>query len=364
MTTRLAAALAVSMILVTSGGSKAQTTSVIDMTTLTPAYLSNNTGYVNGQIGPGYSQSATTNQLIITGTNLPVLSNSFAVVPGLIMGDFTATVQSVVTNTAGTNFSSNTLLGYAEVGTSSAGGVVSTNFNYGASSGGQVVINGPSGAPQQVTEQLSRMGNVLTGSVTINGQQTQIFNLVGANVVGPDSLSVSAFGGAGSTFSGTFTNLTVTNYAPTAVTGVNGGTASTPVALPTRTIGSVTGNVGQGAPAFFSFYWQGGSFQAQVGLPFPGQVLPSEAVEFELCGGTSCGSVITTAFANAGDNWQSSLSGYLAPGYYTTGVISDVDPEYRIDFTTPVVGGSIAGAVPEPSTWVMMILGFVGIGTM
>jgi hypothetical protein len=332
---------------------------VIDMTTLTPAYLSNTTGFVNGEIGPGYSQNATTNQLIITGNNLPVQSNSFAILPVPITGDFTATLQSVVTNTAGTNFAANTSAGFAEVGTFTSGGVLSTNFNYGSPSGAQVVINGPSVSPQVVTEQLSRMGNTLTGAVTVNGQQTQIFNLVGPGVVGPNTLSVSAFGGPGSTFSGTFTNFNVTTFAAAAVTGVDGGTASNPVALPARTIGSVTGNVGP-APAFFSFYWQGGSFQAQVGVPFPGQVLPGQAVEFELCGGVNCGNVIQTAVANLGDEWQSILSGNLAPGYYTMGVISPVDPEFSIDFTTPVIGG----AVPEPSTWAMMILGFCGLGFM
>jgi hypothetical protein len=79
-------------------------------------------------------------------------------------------------------------------------------------------------------------------------------------------------------------------------------------------------------------------------------------------GGLSCGTVLQTAFAKSADSWQSSLSGYLAPGYYTTGVIlqGEVDPEFSIDFTTPVVGG----AVPEASTWAMMILGFAGIGFM
>ena len=356
MTTRWGAVLAASLILVTWGESKAQTTNVIDMTTLTPAYLSNNTGFVNGETGPGFSQSATTNQLIITGTNLPVQSNSFAILPGLITGDFTATVQSVLTNTAGTNFSSNTLLGFAELGTFSSGGVVSTNFNFGAS-GGQTTINGPSGPSQQVTEQLSRMGNTLTGSVTLNGQQTQIFNLVGPSVVGPDGLSVSAFGAPGSTFSGTFTNFNVTTFAAAAITGVDGGTASNPVALPARTISSVAGSVGP-APAFFSFFWQGGSFQAQVDVPFPNQLLAGQSVEFELCGGVNCSNVLQTAVANSADGWLSILSGDLAPGYYTMGVLSPVDPDFSIDFTTPVIGG----AVPEPSTWAMMILGFCVLG--
>jgi hypothetical protein len=338
------------------------------MTTLTPAYLSNSTGYVSGELGPGYSHSATTNQLIITGTNLPVQSNSFAVLPGSITGDFTATVQSFVTNMGGTNFSSNTPLGYTEVGTYSSGGIVSTNFNYGAS-GSQIVINGPSASPQIVTEQLSRMGDTLTGSVTVGGRQTQIFSVFGLPVIGPESLSVSAFGGPQQNFSATFNNFGITTYAPTTVNGVNGGTSSNPVALPSRTIGSVTGNVGQ-APTFFSFLWQGGNFQAQVGVPFPNQVLPNEAVKFELCGGGNCQNVqnvLRTAFANSGDGWQSILSDdNLAQGYYTTGIIllGPVDPEYSVDFTTPVVGGPIAGAVPEASSWAMMILGFCGLGFM
>jgi hypothetical protein len=200
---------------------------------------------------------------------------------------------------------------------------------------------------------------MLTGSVTIGGTQTQIFSLIGPSVVGAETLAVSAFGGPRATFSGTFTNFNVTTFAPTAVSGFNGGTASNPVALPTKTIGSVTGNVGP-APAFFSFYWQGGVFQAQVRVPFPDQVPTGGTIAFELCGGLTCGTVLQTAFANSADSWQSGLSGYLAPGYYTTGVISDVDPEFSIDFTTPVIGG----AVPESSTWAMMLLGFAGVGFM
>jgi PEP-CTERM motif len=362
MTTRLSAALAVSIVLFDSGASKAQTTQNIDMTTLTPAYLSNSTGYVNGEIGPGYSQSATTNQLIITGSDLPVESNSFAASPFPVTGDFTATVQSLITNYAGTNFSSNTPGGYVEVGTLSFGGDVSTNFNYGLS-GSQLTINGPSFSSQPITEQLSRSGDVVTGSVEVDGRWAQISNVSGPAVVGPDYLSVSVFGGPGEIFTGTFTNFNVTTFAPTAASGVSGGSASKPVALPAKTIGSVTGDVGA-AGDFFSFYWQGGDFQAQVGVPFPDQLLPYQSVEFELCGGVGCQNVIETADADSGDNWQSSLSGDLAAGYYTTGIILQgaIDPQYFVDFTTPVVGGSIAESVPEPSTWAMLLMGFAGLG--
>ena len=362
-TIRLAVSFAASVILLAPSGSKAQTTQSIDMTTLNPAYLSNSTGYVNGEIGPGYSQHATTNQLKITGSDLSVESNSFAVSPTAITGDFTATVQSSVTNLGGTNFLSDTAGGYTELGTYSSGGVLSTNFNYGFS-GTQVTIDGPTAAPQQITEQLSRSGDVMTGSVEIGGQWTQIFSVSGPAVVGADNVGVSVFGGPGPSFSATFKNLEVTTYAPAAASGVSGGSATDPVALPAETVASVTGDVGQTSD-FFSFYWQGGDFAAQVGVPFPNQVLPDQSVEFELCGGVGCQDVIETADADASDNWQSSLSGYLPAGYYTTGIILQGadDPEYSIDFTTPVIGGPIPAttSIPEPSTWVMLVIGFGGL---
>jgi hypothetical protein len=153
----------------------------------------------------------------------------------------------------------------------------------------------------------------------------------------------------------------VTTFAPAAVTGVSGGTSSMPVTLPAKTIGSVTGDVGEGG-AFFSFYWQGGQFQAQVGAPFPDQLLPYQSIEFELCSGVGCENVIETAQADSGNDWQSSLSSYLAAGYYTTGVILQdaIDPEYFVDFTTPVVG--VGGSIPEASTWAMLVIGFAGLG--
>ena len=302
--------------------------------------------------------------MTITASDLPTQSNSLASSPTPFMGDFTATVQ-FSSNGQGSNFGSNTPGGYEEVGTFLNGnGSLSTNFNYGLS-GPQIAINGPTVAPQELTEQLTRSGDVVTGSVEANGQWTRIFSIFGTGLVGADYLTVSAFGAPGSSFTATFQNLQVTTYAPAAASGVSGGSATQPLALPNETIGSVTGDVGR-AGDFFSFYWQGGDFQAQVGVPFPSQVLPNQSVAFELCGGVGCQEIIETAVANSGDNWENSLSGYLAAGYYTTGVILQgaQDPQYSIDFTTPVVGGSIAGttSIPEPSTWAMMLIGFAGLG--
>jgi Ca2+-binding RTX toxin-like protein len=57
------------------------------------------------------------------------------------------------------------------------------------------------------------------------------------------------------------------------------------------------------------------------------------------------------------------------PGSSTNGVVSFVDYDTGVNtlveanFTNITVTGAVA-AVPEPSTWAMMILGFIGVGFM
>jgi hypothetical protein len=62
------------------------------------------------------------------------------------------------------------------------------------------------------------------------------------------------------------------------------------------------------------------------------------------------------------NDWLSALSGDLAAGYYTVGIIelaSAEDPAFVFQFETPL---SQIANVPEPSTWAMMLLGFAGLG--
>jgi PEP-CTERM motif len=53
-----------------------------------------------------------------------------------------------------------------------------------------------------------------------------------------------------------------------------------------------------------------------------------------------------------------------------SGQTTTIDPNlFAISFSDPHVGGGVSGtfnvaAVPEPSTWAMMILGFAGVGFM
>ena len=361
-TIRLAVSFAASVILLAPSGSKAQTTQSIDMTTLIRAYLSNSTGYVNGEIGPGYSQHATTNQLKITGSDLSVELNSFAVSPTAITGDFTATVQSSVTNLGGTNFLSDTAGGYTELGTYSSAGPFDQLqlwfFGYPghdrwphsrATTNNRAIVRfrrchdrvGPDW--RTVDANIQRFRSCRGWS-----RQCRRFRLWRAGAIllrdvqEPRSNHLRACGG---------------ERRQRRQRDRSRGLAG-------ETVASVTGDVGQTSD-FFSFYWQGGDFAAQVGVPFPNQVLPDQSVEFELCGGVGCQDVIETADADASDNWQSSLSGYLPAGYYTTGIILQGadDPEYSIDFTTPVIGGPVPAttSIPEPSTWVMLVIGFGGL---
>jgi hypothetical protein len=53
------------------------------------------------------------------------------------------------------------------------------------------------------------------------------------------------------------------------------------------------------------------------------------------------------------------LSGYIDP---TFTVVGDDPTAYTLSFS-PQIGNSV-GAVPEPSTWAMLLIGFVGTGAM
>ena len=62
------------------------------------------------------------------------------------------------------------------------------------------------------------------------------------------------------------------------------------------------------------------------------------------------------------NDWASALTGDLAAGYYTVGILelaSAEDPSFVFRFETPL---SQIANVPEPSTWAMMLLGFASLG--
>jgi hypothetical protein len=100
------------------------------------------------------------------------------------------------------------------------------------------------------------------------------------------------------------------------------------------------------------------------------------------CGGSNCGSVQNSSFVvsapetiltNTQYNIQTSLFVVAQASFGTDAQFASIDPlitfapnfdatGFSIELSAGV--GNSPGAVPEPSTWAMMLLGFVGIGFM
>lgn len=84
-------------------------------------------------------------------------------------------------------------------------------------------------------------------------------------------------------------------------------------------------------------------------------------------GTVGSGTFVTSGSANpTGPTSQGAGLGYnnaLAGSYYLeiTGVVPNGHP-VPLDLTVAGTTSTIAGAVPEPATWAMMILGFLGVG--
>jgi hypothetical protein len=124
-------------------------------------------------------------------------------------------------------------------------------------------------------------------------------------------------------------------------------------------VGSVTGNIGgQGSVEYYEFLWAGGAFSASASIPDAGALAPYlfSAGVSGTC--TSAGS----ATLNSGDSFTGTIAiPNLAAGSYCIGL--DVnglsDPSYSLTFNTPV-----NGAVPEPSTFVLLAAGLGLIGSL
>jgi hypothetical protein len=128
---------------------------------------------------------------------------------------------------------------------------------------------------------------------------------------------------------------------------VAGGTPANPVVLPPGLTGSVSSPIGgDGASDFYGFYWSGGAFDATASIAGANS---SGSYEFELSylGGVSIDDLVL----DAADGFTATINETLLEGLYEIGIIanSPFDPEFTIDFTTPVEGVP-ASSVPEPAT--------------
>ena len=344
------------------GGAKAEQ---VDLTTLSPFYVPGLNEIVHAVL-PGFTQTASTNLLTITGG--PFLASFLSTHNELylpVTGDFTATVTSTVSANAGGGFFADFNAGYAGIGYAS--NVI--YVGYGSGLGNVAPVTRPASI-SDITLRLSRSGaNLdLAASIGTGGFET-LYSLTGTSVLGPTGFDLTGYGvpGLPTTSTTTYTDFEIETHAPSSVSGVSGGTPSSPVLLPTSTVGSVSGDIGGTGPTsdYFSFYWEGGNFAASVGVPNADVLEPPASYQFDLCAGLSCSTVFESVSADPSNNYENALSGDLTAGYYTVGIILEgvsPDPTYSVVFSTPVIGGSVSSAVPEPSTWAMMLAGFACLG--
>lgn len=345
----------------------------VDLTTVQPFYVSGLGTYPSG-IMPGYSQTATSNLLtIVAGTDLPnsLGAHNAVNLASLTSGDFSASVTSTLsansatTSTGYAGFFADMDTGYAGIGYNPYG--VGPNYGFGISN------VSPPLTPESVstvTLTISRSGAVMNFMASVNGGPTEtVYSLTGPSVAASANFDLTFSGTPGQDrpSSVTYSDFEFTAYSPAAVSGVSGGTASNPTVLPSSAVSSVSGPIGGDGldSSYFTFYWAGGYFSANVGVPDAADLHPAASYQFDLCSGGSCGPVLMTASADPSDAYASFIDGYLGAGSYTMGIILtgvSPDPQYVVSFDSPVIGGLVENMtpVPELSTWAMALLGFAG----
>ena len=346
-----------------AGSSSGAAAGPMDMTTLTPLHLTEDGTFQSG-VAPTYSQSATATSLTIVGEpNQPnsVGTHNNTVFPPLT-GDFTASVSVDMTPGAGGFFNPSTPTSYFGVGFSYG---VGTNGNYGMGLANVNTPTIPSLSPS-MDFTLARSGDNFTAYVSFGGAYVNVYTLTGPPISGPVLIDIGAFGAPGLDISETttFHDLVVLNSVSPNVVGLTGGTVDNPIPLPAIPINTISGNIGDGFPNsdFYSFYWNGGAFAVSVGVPDASILTSPPSYLFQLCNGTDCNDVLQQTVTDMDNDWLSQLSGDLAAGYYTVGIIElapTVDPTFVFRFESPL---SQTANVPEPSTWAMMLLGFAGLG--
>jgi hypothetical protein len=335
-------------------------------TALYPSYLNPENQFVAG-VSPYYSQSATPSTLQIVGSpNLPndVGTHNFTAFP-LVTGDFSAVITASVGPNAGGSYNA-TFGNGGYAGEALNGSQVWVNYGLGS---GNVTTNFTNYSATNVVFDLSRSGSNFNVYASFGGPYVNLTTLAGSSVSGPAGFDLFGFGnpGVSAPETTTYRNLYVTQSAGGSLTGLMGGTASNPIILPATTTSSITGNIGgvnQPTSDFYSFYWNGGNFSASVGVPQAAGLLNPPSYSFELCGGSSCISTLEQTVANSSNSWQSSLSGNLKAGFYTIGIGelgSSSDPQYTINFNTPINQISAVSPVPLPSTWGLMLMALVGL---
>ena len=338
----------------------------VDMTTLDQLYYTTTTSV--GGVSPYFTESVSSNSLTINSlSNLASgYYNTQNLTPFQLSGNFTASV-TVVPRVGLQNGAGGGLQAQFGAGNFAGGNIfgagISANYGFGPAG-----VNTPpiSNVLPGIVFDLERTGDVFNVFASTNQGLVKLESLTGANVSAPATLDLveNVNGPMTSPQTLTFENLYVLNSNTDSIVGLTGGTSSDPIPLPASTVKSISGDIGGASPSsdYYSFYWKGGEFAASVGVVDAQDLTPSPTYTFELCGGATCTNMLEETVADSADGWQSSLSGNLAPGLYTVGIINNSvssDPTFSFTFNTPI---SQVNSAPEPSTWAMMLLGFAGLG--
>ena len=183
------------------------------------------------------------------------------------------------------------------------------------------------------------------------------------------TIGFSVGGGAPAVLATGTNSATITAPVPT---GTNSITAFAAPALPTDLLDSTSLNITTAGPLTFSVFVTAQGLTSPTGLNtfqsnFTSNTLPAgwsvtEATFIDAGNGLfTTGSPLSTATFNAiGTSVKTALGNAGAGPYSLTEV-------YTVNATgagTVLSTISMSAAVPEPSTWAMMILGFIGVGFM
>jgi len=178
------------------------------------------------------------------------------------------------------------------------------------------------------------------------------------------TIGFSAGGAPGSLASGT-NNVTFTN-------GTNAITAFAAPALATDLLDTTSLNLTTAGPQTFSVFITAQGLTSPTGLntfqsSFTSNILPvgwtvTEATFIDAGNGLfTTGSPLSSATFNAIGTSVKTAPGNAGAGPYS---LTEVYTVHATNAGTVSSTISMSAAVPEPSTWAMMILGFIGVGFM
>ena len=360
----------------------------VDMTQGVPGYWTTDGNWVWGSVPEGYQQSATSNQLTITAlpeltvaqSKLSTPSNTFWLGGRGLTGDFSATVTAVVTGRGGGDgfFSADNESSETFAGLSFAAEGIGSSYG---------LFNGPKvGLPWQpyggapLTLNLARTGDNLNLSYAVGGGSfTKALTLTGQNVLGSMRFGLGATGYTPNSPESTTISFSNFSYssAPAAISGMSGGSPSNPTDLSAASVGSIYGTVGDPGHEsdYYTFYWDGGDFIADVGVPGATSLTYTpDGLRFKLCSGGNCvsqDSFIASVLADEENDWNATLQRKkLGAGFYTIGVVDaelvPQDPPFYVTFSRPTTGTNekIPSDVPEPATALLLGVSLAALASL